>query len=178
MSYVLRLATPVTPALMDAVRTVVQGVNPNLPLADVRTMDERLDASMARTSFTLVLLGISAAVALLLGAIGLYGVISYAATQRTREFGVRMALGARAGDVGTLVLRHASLLVAIGIGVGLVASLALTRLMSAMLFGVAPTDPLTFASVAALLAVVAIVASLVPVARAARVDPLDALRAD
>src|SRR5690606_35395205 len=113
MSYVLRLATPVTPALMDAVRTVVQGVNPNLPLADVRTMDERLEASMARTSFTLVLLGISAAVALLLGAIGLYGVISYTATQRTREFGVRMALGARAGDVGTLVLRHASVLVAI-----------------------------------------------------------------
>ena len=178
MSYVLRLATPVTPALMDAVRTVVQGVNPNLPLADVRTMDERLEASMARTSFTLVLLGISAAVALLLGAIGLYGVISYTATQRTREFGVRMALGACAGDVGTLVLRHASVLVAIGIGVGLVASLALTRLMSAMLFGVAPTDPLTFASVAALLAVVAVVASLVPVARAARVDPLDALRAE
>jgi putative ABC transport system permease protein len=103
-------------------------------------------------------------------------VISYAVAQRTREFGVRMALGARGADVGRIVLRQCALLVAAGIGTGLLASLATTRLMSALLFGVAPSDPLTFGVVAGLLAATAIVASLVPVARAARVDPMEALR--
>jgi len=176
MGYVLRLSGPATPALMDAVRRAVWSINPNLPLADVRTLDRILAQSMARTSFTLIMLAIAAAVALTLGAVGLYGVISYAVAQRTREFGVRMALGARRGDVGRLVLRHAGVLVAIGLGVGLVASVALTRLMTAVLFGVEPVDPVTLVSVAAVLAFVALVASLVPVARATRVDPLEALR--
>ncbi len=178
MTYVMRLGTPATPAMMDAIRSAVWDVNASLPLADVRTMEDVLSESMARTSFTLVMLGIAAAVALLLGAVGLYGVIAYTVAQRTREFGVRMALGARATDVGSLVLRHAAMLVVIGLGVGVAAAFALTRLMSALLYGVAPSDPLTFGGVAALLALVALVASLVPVARASRVDPLEALRAE
>ena len=141
-------------------------------------MADILEQSMARTSFTLVMLGIAAAVSLLLGAIGLYGVISYAVAQRTREFGVRMALGARATYVGRLVLKHATVLVAIGLATGLFAAFALTRLMSALLYGVEPSDPVTFGGVAVLLALVALVESLVPVIRAARVDPLDALRVE
>ncbi len=178
LTYVLRLDAAPTPAFMDAVRRAVWDVNASLPLANVRTMDEVLDRSMARTSFTLVMLAIAAAVALVLGAVGLYGVMSYTVAQRTREFGVRMALGARAADVGTLVLRHATLLVGIGLAAGLLAAFTLTRLMSALLYGVAPSDPLTFAGVAIVLALVAVVASLVPVARASRVDPLDALRTE
>ncbi|HEU5210384.1 MAG TPA: ABC transporter permease [Longimicrobiales bacterium] len=178
MAYVLRLATPATPALMDAVRRAVWDVNASLPLADVQTVDVLVEDSMARTSFTLVMLSIAAGVALVLGAVGLYGVMSYTVAQRTREFGVRIALGAQAADVGGLVLRHATLLVGIGLAIGLAAAFALTRLMSALLYGVAPSDVVTFGSVAALLALVALVASLVPVARASRVDPLDALRTE
>jgi predicted permease len=176
LGYALRLDRPLTPALMSAVRTAVWSVNANLPLANVRALDELVDRSMARTTFTLVMLGIASALALVLGAVGLYGVISYAVAQRTREFGVRMALGARRGDVGRLVLHHAGVLVAIGVAAGLLAALGLTRLMSAMLFGVAPADPVTFGAVALVLAIVALVASLVPVLRATRVDPLEALR--
>jgi predicted permease len=176
LAYSLRLERPLTPALMAAVRSAVWSVNANLPIAAVQTMDELVDRSMARTTFTLIMLGIAAALALALGAIGLYGVISYTVAQRTREIGVRMALGAQRADVGGLVLRHAGVLVAIGVGVGLAAAFGLTRLMSAMLFGVAPADPLTFGAVALVLAAVALVASLVPVLRATRVDPLEALR--
>ncbi len=178
MGYALRLATPFTPALMDAVRQAIWSVNPNLPLADAQTMDDAVRASMARTSFVLVMLSIAAAVALVLGAVGLYAVVSYAVAQRTREFGVRMALGARRADVGSLVLSQAGVLVAVGIGVGIAASLAVTRLMEALLYGVAPTDPVTLAAVAAALATVALVASALPVMRATRVDPIEALRAE
>jgi predicted permease len=176
MTYALRLEREWTAGLMDAVRQAVWSVNPNLPVAETRTLDEYVQRSMARTSFALVMLGIAAAVALVLGAVGLYGVISYAVAQRTREFGVRMALGARGADVGRIVLRQAALLVGIGVGAGLLASIAVTRLMSALLFGVTASDPLTFGAVALLLAGVAILASLLPVVRAARVDPMEALR--
>lgn len=176
MAYAMRLATPATPAMMEAIRRAVWDVNASLPLAEVQTADALVQSSMARTSFTLVMLSIAAAVALMLGAIGLYGVMSYTVAQRTREFGVRIALGAQAADVGRLVLRHATLLVGIGLAAGLAAALALTRLMSALLYGVSASDMVTFGSVAVLLALVALVASLVPVVRAARVDPLDALR--
>ncbi|CAN5728401.1 ABC transporter permease [soil metagenome] len=176
MAYTLRLEASLTPPVMDAVRRAVWSVNSNLPLSDVRTLDQLVEQSMARTSFTLVMLGIAAAVALLLGAVGIYGVISYTVALRTREFGVRMALGARRGDVGRLVLRQATLLVAIGVAAGLFASFAATRLMTALLFGVEPADPVTFGAVALLLAAVAIVASIIPVMRATRVDPLEALR--
>jgi predicted permease len=178
MSYVLRLGRNFTPSLADDVRAAVWSVNSNLPVADLGTLDRLVDRSMARTSFTLIMLGIAAAIALLIGAVGLYGVIAYAVAQRTREFGVRMALGARGVDIGRIVLRQAALLVGIGVGAGLLGAFATTRLMSALLFGVAPADPLTFIAVALLLAAIAIVASIVPVARATRVDPMEALRSE
>jgi predicted permease len=176
MTYTLRLERAFTAALADAVRSAVWTVNPNLPLADLQTADRLVQRSMARTSFTLVMLGLAAGVALLLGAVGLYGVIAYTVAQRTREFGVRMALGARRADVGRMVLLQAVTLVGIGVGAGLLAAFAATRLMSALLFGVAPSDPLTLVAVALLLAAVAVVATLVPVLRATRVDPQEALR--
>lgn len=176
MTYTIRLEHDFTPQVADAVRRAVWSVNPNLPVADLGTLDRLVDRSLARTSFTLVMLGIAAAVALLLGAVGLYGVIAYTVAQRTREFGVRMALGARGTDVGGLVLKQAALLVGTGLGAGLLGAAAATRLMRALLFGVAPSDPLTLASVAALLGIVALVAALVPVLRAARVDPMESLR--
>jgi ABC-type antimicrobial peptide transport system permease subunit len=176
MSYALRLERPLTQELMEQVRQTVWSINANLPLARVEMLDRMLAGSMARTSFTLVMLAIAAAVALLLGAIGLYGVISYIVSQRTREFGVRLALGARAGDVGTMVVREASILVVTGLGIGLVAAAVLTRLMSALLYGVAPFDPLTFSAVAGTLAVVAFFAAWLPARRAARIDPIEALR--
>jgi ABC-type antimicrobial peptide transport system permease subunit len=124
----------------------------------------------------LVMLGIAAAVALLLGVVGIYGVISYVATQRTREVGIRIALGAAHGDVTGLFLRQGLLLAATGILAGVAASAALTRVMSALLFGVSPLDPVTYAAVAGGLASTALLASYVPAARAARVDPAVALR--
>jgi ABC-type antimicrobial peptide transport system permease subunit len=122
------------------------------------------------------MLGIAAAVALLLGAVGIYGVISYVVSQRTREIGVRVALGARAGDVSGLVLRHGLALAATGAVIGLVAAAALTRLMSSLLFGVRPVDPVTFAGVAVLLVAIALLACWLPARRAMRIDPIEALR--
>ncbi len=157
-------------------RSAVWAVNPNLPLANVRTLEEILEDSMARTSFTLVMLGIASGVALVLGAVGIYGVISYSVSQRTREIGVRMALGAARRDVNRLVLKEGVPLIAAGLGLGLVAALGLTRWMSSLLFGVSPIDPPTFASVAATLAAIALVASYLPAHRASGMDPTEALR--
>jgi ABC-type antimicrobial peptide transport system permease subunit len=142
----------------------------------VRTLDEYVDRSMAQTSFTLIMLGIAAAVALFLGSVGIYGVISYVVSQRTREIGVRMALGAEQRDVSRMVLKQASLLAGGGVVIGLAGAMGLTRLMSSLLFGVSPMDPVTFGSVAVGLAAVALVASYVPARRAAKVDPVVALR--
>jgi ABC-type antimicrobial peptide transport system permease subunit len=142
----------------------------------VRTLDEYVDRSMAQTSFTLIMLGIAAAVALFLGSVGIYGVISYVVSQRTREIGVRMAMGAEQRDVSRMVLKQASLLAGGGVVIGLAGAMGLTRLMSSLLFGVSPMDPVTFGSVAVGLAAVALVASYVPARRAAKVDPVVALR--
>ena len=133
---------------------------------------------MARTSFTLVMLAIAAAVALALGVVGIYGVISYVVSQRTREIGVRMALGADRRDVRRMVLRQGVILAGIGVVIGLVAAVGLTRFMSSLLYGVEATDPVTFAAVAALLTAVALVASYLPAVRASRTDPLVALRCE
>ena len=141
----------------------------------MRTLEEILDDSMSRTAFTLVLLVIASAVALLIGAVGLYGVISYGVTQRTREIGVRMALGARASEVGAMFLRHAAFLSAIGIVVGLAAALGLTRLMSSLLFNVSAADPLTYILVSAVLVAIALLASYIPARRASGIDPTKAL---
>ena len=163
-------------ALLPSVREAVWSVNPNLPIARVRLLTDFLARSMARTSFTLIMLGIAAAVALFLGSVGIYGVISYVVSQRTREIGVRMAMGAETGDVSRMVLKQASMLAGLGVLIGLFGAFGLTRLMSALLFGVSPMDPATFVSVALALSAVALLASYLPARRAARVDPVVALR--
>jgi predicted permease len=160
------------------VSRAVWSVNPSLPLASVRTLAEVYRKSLARTSFTLVMLAIAGGMALLLGVIGIYGVISYSVSQRTREIGIRMALGSPQKDVTRLFVGHGLRLAAIGIACGLAAAAACTRLMSSMLFEVSPLDPLTFAGVPLMLVVAAALASYVPALRAAVVDPVEALRTD
>lgn len=176
MVYVIRSPRVGTPGLVDEVRSAVWSVNANLPLAQVRTLREILETSTARTSFALVIFAIAAAVALLLGAVGIYGVISYAVAQRSRELALRMALGAERRDVSRLVIRQAVGLAAAGILVGLMVAVGVSRLMSSILFGVNPVDPLTYAAVAVGLGAVALVASYIPARRAANVDPIEVLR--
>ncbi len=141
-------------------------------------MDEWVAESVARPRLTALLLGAFAGLALLLGAVGVYGVIAYTVGERTREIGLRMALGAGVGDVVRMVVRQGALLAAAGIGAGLLASLAATRALAGLLYGVTATDPLTFAVVPVLLAAVALLATWLPARRAARVDPMTALRGD
>jgi predicted permease len=174
---VVKAKPGVDPAgLVGAVRQAVWSIDPKLPLASVRTMEKVVERSMARTSFTMLLLGIGAVVALLLGAVGIYGVISYIVSQRTQEIGVRMALGAQRGDVSGMVMKEGLLLAVLGIGAGLAFSLLATRLMKALLYEVSATDPATFAAVPLLLALVALLASYLPARRAAGIEPLEAMR--
>jgi ABC-type antimicrobial peptide transport system permease subunit len=133
---------------------------------------------MARTSFTLVMLGIAAATALLLGVVGIYGAIAYMVIQRTREIGVRVALGAQHGQIRRRFVGHGMALAAIGIGVGLAASVGLTRFMASLLFGISPVDGTTYAAVALVLLTASALASYIPAHRATSIDPIDALRAD
>jgi predicted permease len=178
MAYAVRSSRVGTPGFFRELEQAVWSVNPNLPLASVQTLQEIQARSMAQTSFALVMLGIAASVALLIGVVGIYGVIAYAVAHRTREIGVRMALGAQIADVRRLFLRHGLWLTATGIAIGIGVAAALTRVMSAFLFGVAPMDPLTYAAVSAILALVALLATYLPARRASRVDPVVALRAD
>jgi ABC-type antimicrobial peptide transport system permease subunit len=164
--------------LASAVAREVQALDADLPVYDVNTMDERLADSLARRRFSMLMLGVFATCASLIAAIGIYGVVSFWVSQRTRELGIRIALGATGGAVQRMVLGHGIILAAAGVAIGVAGALALTRLLRSLLFGVSATDPLTFVGVAAVLAVVAIVASYVPARRAARVDPLQALRAE
>ncbi|MDQ3699177.1 MAG: ABC transporter permease [Gemmatimonadota bacterium] len=163
---------------MNAVRREVRALDAGLPIFNLRPMEEVMRGSMARTSFTLLLLGIASAVALLLGAVGIYGVISYTVSLRTREIGVRIALGARSGDVGWLVTRQGIALALIGVALGLGGALGLTRLLSTLLFEVSPIDPLALGAASVALIAVAAAASALPAFRAARVDPVEALRAE
>jgi predicted permease len=151
---------------------------PAVPLASVRTLDVLYRRSMARTSFTLVMLLIAGGVALLLGVVGLYSVIAYAVTQRTREIGIRAALGARPWQLAGAFVRNGLWLTVIGLVGGVAAALALTRLMTSLLFGVSPFDPLTYALVCGALIATACLASYIPARRATRVDPVVALRAE
>jgi len=176
LAYAIRSDRPGSGSLIKEVQQAVWSVNPNLPVASVRTLDQIRSSSMAQTSFALVMLGIAGAVALLLGVIGIYGVISYVATQRTREIGIRMALGAAAKDVSGLFLRQGGVIVAIGVGAGLIAAALVTRVMASMLFGVKAVDPLTYVAVSVALAGTALLASYVPARRAAKLDPSVALR--
>jgi predicted permease len=176
VTFVARSDRAGTEAFLNEVRQAVWSVNGNLPLASVRTMQEVYDHSMARNSFTLVMLGIASSMALLLGVIGIYGVISYMVSKRQREIGIRLALGAQTGDVLHMVLADGTRMTAMGAVIGIGAALALTRLLRSLLFGVSSHDPLTFAAVVALLVTVALLASYMPARRAMRVDPMVALR--
>ena len=178
MAYAVRSSRVGTPGFLRELEQAVWSVNPNLPLAAIQTLEEIQATSMAQTSFALVMLGMAASVALLIGVVGIYGVITYAATQRTREIGVRMALGAQIGDVRNMFLRHGLALMATGIALGIGVAVVLTRVMSAFLFGVGPMDPTTYAVVSGALAVVGLLATYLPARRAARVDPMVALGTD
>jgi putative ABC transport system permease protein len=162
-------------SLAPMLREQVRALDPSLPLYAVRTMEEYLAASVADRRVIALLLGSFAAVALALAATGLYGVLAYSVSRRTREIGIRVALGARPGDVLKLVVTQGMLLTLTGVAIGLAGGLLLTRFLSGLLFGVRPTDPLTFAGVSALLAAVALLACYLPARRAARVDPVTAL---
>jgi predicted permease len=162
--------------LATAVTREARAIDPNLPIYDVKTMEQWLSESLARRRFAMLSLGLFAVVAMLLAAVGIYGVMSYTVAQRTRELGIRVALGAQTRDVLRLVVGQGMRLTLIGVGVGLVAAAVMTRVMASLLFGVRATDPLTFVAIALLLAAVALVACFVPARRATQVDPLVALR--
>jgi predicted permease len=163
-------------AVITALRREVRDLDPSLPLSRVRMLDDVVSAAQSRPRFFTLLLTAFSAVALVLAAVGIYGVISYSVAQRTREFGLRMALGAERGDVLSLVMGRGMLLALAGIVVGLSGAFVLTRFLSTLLFGVTPTDPATFASVSVLMGAVAFFASYIPARRATRVDPMVALR--
>jgi len=178
VAFVMRTPRAGTQSLMNEVRKAVWSVDANVPIASVKTIDEIVRRSMARTSFTLVMLSLAGAMALLLGAIGLYGVIAYSVSTRTREIGIRMALGARDGQLLGMFVRHGLRLTLIGVAAGLAVALAATRVMSSLLFGVTALDPLTYVAVAAGLIGIATLASYLPSRRAAAVPPSEALRAE
>jgi putative ABC transport system permease protein len=177
MSFVMRTATPPL-GLVDAVRNTVRSMDANLPVAHVQTMEESVRAARAPMAFTMVLLIIGGVAAPLLGAIGIYGVISYVVGRRTHEIGIRMALGAEAKDVRRQVLRQGGSVVLVGVLIGLTGAFALTRLMESVVFGVSPTDPATYFAASAGLLAIALLAMYVPARRAAEVDPVEALRVD
>jgi len=167
-----------TADLIARMQDAVWSVNADVPVASVATMQEIYGQSMARTSFALTMLGIAGGMALLLGVIGIYGVISYAVSQRRREIGIRLALGAQRSELRWMFVRSALVLTGVGVAIGLGAAAGLTRMMKSLLFGVSPTDPLTYASIALALGCCAAVASYLPARRAAGVDPVEALRAE
>jgi putative ABC transport system permease protein len=163
-------------ALVSAVRNELQQMDAEQPMAAISTMDQLLAGTLSRSRFTMLVLGVFAVLALILACVGIYGVIAYSVTQRTQEFGIRMALGANRRDVFRLVLGQGTRLTLLGIGLGIVAALIVTRLMATLLYGISATDPLTFTAVALLLTLVALAACYIPARRATRVDPIVALR--
>jgi putative ABC transport system permease protein len=175
---VIAKATTDPNQLVTAIRQQVTAVDPDQPIFNVRTMNDIRAESVATERLNLTLLSIFAGIALVLAIVGIYGVMSYAVTQRTHEIGIRLAVGAQQRDVFRLILGQGMSLALIGIVLGLVGAFALTRLMTSMLFGVEPTDPTTFALIAALLASVALAACYVPGRRATKVDPTVSLRYD
>jgi predicted permease len=178
VTFVVRSDRTGTRSFLDEIRNAVSSVNSELPLTSVRTMQNVYDHSLAQTSFALVMLGIAGAMALAIGIIGIYGVISYTVSQRTREIGIRLALGAQQRAIRMMFVRHAVVLAGIGAVVGWFAAAGLVRLMKSLLFGISPLDPVTFIIVPSVLITVAMLASYFPARRAASVDPVEALRAE
>ena len=176
VAFAVRSPRTGTPAFLNEVSQALWSVNPNMPIANPRAVSDIYSRSMARTSFTLAILAIAAAMALVLGLIGIYGVLSYSVSQRTREIGIRIALGAPEAQVRRMFLLDGFRLAAIGVAIGLAIAAALTRLMSALLFGVSPLDPITYFAVPALLMAAALFAAYVPARRATAISPLEALR--
>jgi predicted permease len=175
MSLVVKASVPPM-SLVPAVRREISLMDPNLPIADIQTMEDISGASISRRSFTMFLLSMAAGVALLLGAVGIYGVISYAVSQRTTEIGVRIALGAQRGQVSRMVLRQGFVLAGTGVVIGLAGSVGLTRVLGNLLYEVGATDPVTYSGVAVFFVAVALLASYLPARRASRVPAVEALR--
>ena len=177
MNVVLR-SNAAPAALTSAIKKEIRELDPDLPVYNVRTMDDRVQESLARRRFSMVMLGLFAALALALATIGIYGVMAYMVNQGTREIGIRLALGATQRNILQLIVRQGMILALTGVAVGLAGAFVLTRLMRSMLFGVRSTDPLTFVGIAALLSLIALLASYVPARRAARIDPMVSLRCE
>jgi predicted permease len=175
-AFAIRSARAGSQSFMSEVTQAVWSVDPDLPLSAFHTLDYYYGNSMARVSFMLIMLALSGGMALLLGAIGLYGVIAYSVSQRTHEIGIRMALGGQGEDILRLILGQGAMLALIGVAIGIAAALGLSRFLSSLLYGVKPTDPLTFLGVTIMLVLVALLACYIPARRAMRVDPMVALR--
>ena len=175
-AFFMRASRAGSASLMEDVQKAVWSVDSDLPIADAHTLESYYSKSMARTSFTLTMLGVAGAMALLLGVVGLYGAIAYSVSTRTHEIGIRMALGAESEDVLKMVVRAGFKLAGFGVGIGIVAALLSTRYLASQLYGIKPTDPPTFATVALLLIGVALLATYIPARRATKVDPMVALR--
>ena len=178
VAFAIRTSRAGSESLMKDVREAVWSLNPNLPLSSVNTVDFFYKRSIARTSFALIILGVAGSMALLLGVVGIYGVIAYSVSQRTREIGIRMALGAQTRALTSMFVRHGLRLTAIGVVFGVIAAIAVMRLMSTLLFNVSPVDPITYVVVCAGLVVPAWLASYLPSRRVASVDPVEALRGE
>ena len=178
VSYLIRSSRTGSSGFANELGHAVWSINPNLPLASVRTLQEIYDASLARTSFTLVMLGIAGGMALLLGVAGIYGVISYSVSQRAREIGIRIALGAQAQSVTRMFVVHGLTLAGVGVAIGAATAVGVMRLITSLLFAVSPVDPLTYAMVSVTLVAATVLASYVPARRATAVDPVQALRSE
>jgi ABC-type antimicrobial peptide transport system permease subunit len=178
LTLAIRSSRTGTESFLREVATAIHSVNPNLPLAQVRTLNDVYRRSMARTSFTLILLGIAGTMALTLAIIGVYGVLAYAVGQRRREVSIRVALGARPNQVKSLFVRRGILLACVGSVVGVAAAMGLSRWVSSLLFGVTALDPATYVASAFIVCAAALIASYIPARRASSVDPVESLRAD
>jgi hypothetical protein len=178
MAYVIRSDRAGTATFNNEIREAIWSVNRDVPIALERTMQDLYAGSLARTSFALVMLAIAGAMALALGLVGIYGVIAYVVAQRSREVGIRMALGAQRREVRTMFLRQGLVLSAVGLVIGLVAALALTRLMSSLLFGIESTDVVTYVAAIGVILAAAALASYLPARRASAIDPIETLKAE
>ena len=178
LAFVIRSPRAGSQTFMKEVQQQVWSINPNVPLANSATLGKLYTKSMARTSFTLIMLCVAGGMALLLGIVGIYGVISYSVSQRTREIGIRMALGAQRGMLTALFVRQGLWLTAIGVACGLIVAFVTMRLMSSLLFNVSPVDPITYVTITVGVIATAYLACYLPSRRAATVDPVHALRAE